>query len=865
MLFFAPMALAETIPTLALAGPLGGSSNSSRTAVIKDTINVKAAPYYAKGDGLNDDTTAIQSALNDECATGKSVYFPPTPGSCYSISQPLRITCKGHIFGSGPSASKVCPKFSGPALAIGGPGDKNLKIGTTLLPGVGGSLDTSQYNPGLDLEEAPPLRHLNGLHALAVEVFFKVTSPSASHDILAPTVLLGSGTSAISFSLRLDGSNHLYGCLHMSIGGNVCVTSGSVVRQNQVDEAELDLTGGKLYLFFNGRLQNAGGTSARGTIVQSYFEQLPLPAWQRSFLGFIDSIRFSDIARHTSSYSMPIAKLASDRNTLLLLNWPTVGIPDGMTQGYVGISKDFRATPVQFLVAHGGSADHQISGLDLDGLELCGGSYLASALVATWTYNSRFHELTCLGEDVGLNSYEPSWGFYFDSIDFQNVVENLAVSGAFTSFYFGPNSNNVSINNLGSDGASVALWLNGGGSFGVRNVTSTDRGVLMFPFIFNGATGVLQRLFVDSEGPSPNLGAMVYDTSNWAQLTVLNPEFDAVINVPAIEFNGTNSAPFILSGGSINSARVIAGGPVDASAGNKFGSGTSVVVPSVTTTLNNDAILVCAAQSAGGYSVSAGSSRLGLTRVYADAGKSTGCWFYQQANAGASGIFKLNSTGAGFWAAMQTGLEPVEGQTISVRGSTFVSNDFPTTTVTLYPPATSRVGDIIVAQIAVVVTNRTEEFVNPPGWSCWRTDQDGANVAEEMCYSRYDYSYSAYTFGVSSGAFFRSGVIDFANVAAVSPVVEFLAGSALPGVVRDMTLPTGEGRTNAGYGQYLSIQQNGKDEQSTVAALWSCANVNRGTSVDVTDCSSCVFGATCTGGGAAYCREVCTGTEWIAE
>lgn len=67
--------------------------------------NVKASGYNAKGDGTTDDTSAIQSAINDvETNGGGIVYFPP---GTYIITSPLEITSKIHLIGSGMSVSFI--------------------------------------------------------------------------------------------------------------------------------------------------------------------------------------------------------------------------------------------------------------------------------------------------------------------------------------------------------------------------------------------------------------------------------------------------------------------------------------------------------------------------------------------------------------------------------------------------------------------------------------------------------------------------------------------------------------------------------------------------------------------------------------
>src|SRR3972149_1811412 len=62
-------------------------------------VNVKNAPYNAKGDGVADDTSAIQKAIND-CPSGQAVYIP---AGTYRLTAQLTILNKGIVLrGDGP-------------------------------------------------------------------------------------------------------------------------------------------------------------------------------------------------------------------------------------------------------------------------------------------------------------------------------------------------------------------------------------------------------------------------------------------------------------------------------------------------------------------------------------------------------------------------------------------------------------------------------------------------------------------------------------------------------------------------------------------------------------------------------------------
>lgn len=106
----------------------------------------------------------------------------------------------------------------------------------------------------------------------------------------------------------------------------------------------LDYDGSTVHLCQGGSL--VASTSATGNITQAPFEQIVVPAkgptlWpdgyqytEKPWPGQIDSIRVSKVARHALSCAMSTAKLTSDANTLLLVNFDTS--PDGTQIVYYG-------------------------------------------------------------------------------------------------------------------------------------------------------------------------------------------------------------------------------------------------------------------------------------------------------------------------------------------------------------------------------------------------------------------------------------------------------------------------------------------------------------------------------------------------
>ncbi len=84
---------------LAAAGGVGIVAISETTAAAATAvtaINVKDAPYSAAGNGTTNDTTAIQTALNDVPTSGGAVYFPPGD---YLVSAPLAPKSRTLMYG----------------------------------------------------------------------------------------------------------------------------------------------------------------------------------------------------------------------------------------------------------------------------------------------------------------------------------------------------------------------------------------------------------------------------------------------------------------------------------------------------------------------------------------------------------------------------------------------------------------------------------------------------------------------------------------------------------------------------------------------------------------------------------------------
>lgn len=80
------------------------ASGTVGAVLSQQTVSVKSAPFNAAGDGVTDDTAAIQAAINAVQGTTEGLYFPH---GTYLVSGTLSITAAIHIFGAGRFATAI--------------------------------------------------------------------------------------------------------------------------------------------------------------------------------------------------------------------------------------------------------------------------------------------------------------------------------------------------------------------------------------------------------------------------------------------------------------------------------------------------------------------------------------------------------------------------------------------------------------------------------------------------------------------------------------------------------------------------------------------------------------------------------------
>ena len=101
---------------VAYVPPFPASATTNVQAKLAQTVSVM--DFGAKGDGVTDDTAAIQAAVT--ASSGKALYFPQ---GTYLVSSAITLVSNIHIYGAGQEVSKIL---------VSGSSDINIFVGTNV-------------------------------------------------------------------------------------------------------------------------------------------------------------------------------------------------------------------------------------------------------------------------------------------------------------------------------------------------------------------------------------------------------------------------------------------------------------------------------------------------------------------------------------------------------------------------------------------------------------------------------------------------------------------------------------------------------------------------------------------------------------
>jgi hypothetical protein len=195
-------------------------SNNGAGLVWKQTIEINVRDYGAVGDGITDDTEAIQAAV-DDTSDGGAVVFPRG----VFMVRGIKVNNKGtSLIGNGRWATRIVRisgtapviDISGHATGVGHARYDSLSSLTISGNGLPGPLLRSYYADSCVYREVGFL-HCKGVAVDLVEVWdtrFDECTWEECGSVEAPAVLLRNSTAKGTFGYSLDNTNQIYftGC-----------------------------------------------------------------------------------------------------------------------------------------------------------------------------------------------------------------------------------------------------------------------------------------------------------------------------------------------------------------------------------------------------------------------------------------------------------------------------------------------------------------------------------------------------------------------------------------------------------------------------------------------------------------------------
>jgi len=223
------------------------STGASPKIPLDATQDVKT--FGARGNGQNDDTAAIQAAINSLGGTGGTVFFP---AGLYKTTSTLIVPEKVSLKGTGPRSSTVTYGGSGYAIALGSASARALVYGTgisdmgVLLTNVNSNGITAQSTAGAILTNV----YLEGVVPNSSTAVF-VDGGNAANLFTALTNVIANHFK-VSYRLGTTGENVVTSLVAVNITGSgdtIYGSKGSIGIQ-------IDENNGQGSRFYGGNLES---------------------------------------------------------------------------------------------------------------------------------------------------------------------------------------------------------------------------------------------------------------------------------------------------------------------------------------------------------------------------------------------------------------------------------------------------------------------------------------------------------------------------------------------------------------------------------------------------------------------------------
>lgn len=569
-----------------------------------------------------DSYEAITAAISQASTIRRQIYVPSGP-SCYLTSrpillhQPLQPSVQGEVQGYG-DANENAPCISasgyfGPVFHARGTTVLSPVTTTSLVsgPGVAFKLESDwAAKPWFDLSDVGPSAVFEGLAALSIEGFIYIEEWNTDFvaSILRSFGSITGDNPTETLRLDVDLNGRLHGCVNVGGTCSEIVSSGSLSPRTLYHFAMV-FNGSSVSLFYGipGKATTlAGSVSASGLVRGSRFEQFTLggtrgtwphgPIIHNAPRMTIDSLRFSNSARHTSNYTAPNAKFSTDADTLFLLNF------DDMDDDFMRVQTSNGVAWVPWR----GNSGVQSAGLKIGHLTIASqgtGIFLSGIILA------QFHDLSIFAGEYGIDSNNDTFLDRFERLSLTSngspaaraglatmsqsgisTYANLDVTGWPVGFASRTGGGTISDSYFHGGAAVTHIVLHEGGwNINAVSFSAEDANPALFTsdLLLNGVTGtVIQgggfERYVNGTGPAIQVRGGVNITIVGADFFMhpASPQVVEILSPPAqpvtiLNARKTQSAvPWSLSGWVDVWPSMLKGAPTISSG---FGTSASVV------------------------------------------------------------------------------------------------------------------------------------------------------------------------------------------------------------------------------------------------------------------------------------------------